>query len=100
MRNVKTIYHIEKDLHMINVEPNMLCGEICHWFVATYVVLLQNLFCRNLRCFVAEVEPNIVLVEKKDKYQVCLLGIKSTKLNTHCGTFDLNKSMVDKNYQN
>ena len=57
MRNVKKIYHIEKVLHMINVEQNLLCGkceEICHKFVATNVVLLQNLFCRNLRCFVAK----------------------------------------------
>ena len=42
-------------------------------FVANNVVLLQNLFCRNLHCFVAidalfvwrKIEPKIVFVEKK-----------------------------------
>ena len=28
MRNLKKIYHIEKVLHMINVEQNVLCGEM------------------------------------------------------------------------
>merc|ERR1712218_489880 len=28
MRNVKKIYHIEKVFHMINVEQNVLCGEM------------------------------------------------------------------------
>ena len=54
MRNVKKIYHIEKVRHMINVEQNLLCGkceEICQKCVATNVVFLQNLFCRNLRYF-------------------------------------------------
>ena len=27
-RNLKKIYHIEKVLHMINVEQNVLCGEM------------------------------------------------------------------------
>ena len=97
MRNVKKIYHIEKALHMINLEQNVLCGEmwgnlscgevfphdrllhmnkltffcckIC--FVAIYAVLSRNLFCRDLRAFVwRKIEPKIVPVEKKDKYQV------------------------------
>ena len=28
MRNVKKIYHIEKVLHMIDVEQNVLCGKM------------------------------------------------------------------------
>ena len=28
MKNVKKIYHIERVLHMINVEQNVLCGEM------------------------------------------------------------------------
>ena len=28
LRNVKKIYHIEIILHMINVEQNVLCGEM------------------------------------------------------------------------
>merc|ERR1712032_1450593 len=28
MRNVKKIYHVEKVLHMINVDQNVLCGEM------------------------------------------------------------------------
>ena len=81
MRNVKKIYHIEKVRHMINVEQNLLCGkceEICHKFVATNVVLLQNLFCRNLRNFFAinallfgeKLNQTLRLCRKKDKNQV------------------------------
>ena len=110
MRNVKKIYHIEKALHMINLEQNVLCGEmwrnlscgemfphdrllhmnkltffsckIC--FVTIYAVLSQNLFCRDLRAFVwRKVEPKIVLVEKKDKYQVYLRFELSLTNNTH-----------------
>ena len=63
MRNVKKIYHIEKALHMINLEQNVLCGEMWRNLscgeMLTYMkkltfFLLQNLFCRNLRCFVAK----------------------------------------------
>ena len=90
--HVKKIYHLEKALHMINLEQNVLCREmwrnlscgemfpldrllhmnkltffcckIC--FVAVYAVLSRNLFCRDLRAFVwRKVEPKIVLLEKK-----------------------------------
>ena len=63
MRNVKKIYHIEKALHMIleqNVcmRRNLSCGEmfphdrLLH--MNQLVFILQNLFCRNLRSFVAK----------------------------------------------
>ena len=49
----------------------LICREIC--FVAIYAVVAQNLFCRDLRTFVwRKIYSEIVLVEKKDKYQVCL----------------------------
>ena len=93
-RNLKKIYHIEKVLHMINVEQNVLCGEIwrnlscgeisphdrflhmsnekcgeyllCGEISPDYAVLSQNLFCRDLRAFVwRKIELKIVLVEKK-----------------------------------
>ena len=57
MRNMKKIYHIEKVFHMINMEQNVLCGEMWRNLSCgemCYVVLFQNLFCRNLRCFVAK----------------------------------------------
>ena len=62
MRNVKKIYHKEKALHMINLEQNVLCGEMWRNLSCgemfpheqTNIFLLQNLFCRNLRCFVAK----------------------------------------------
>ena len=78
MRNVKKLYQIEKVLHMINVEQNVFCGE-------TWInVLSQNLFCRNLRCFVAKsvllqffallcgekLNQKLCLWRKKDKYPV------------------------------
>ena len=48
----------------------LICREIC--FVAIYAVLAQNLFCRDLRAFVwRKIDSEIVLVEKKDKYEVC-----------------------------
>ena len=34
MRNVKKIYHIENDLHMINVEQNVVCGEMWRYHIS------------------------------------------------------------------
>ena len=94
MRNVKKIYHKEKVPHMLNVEQNLLCGEICHVEIGEMfphdiflhmsnekcganlfcgkisphdTILSQfTLFCRDLRAFVwRKVEPKTVLVEKK-----------------------------------
>ena len=49
----------------------LICRKIC--FVAIYAVLAQNLFCRDLRAFVwRKIYWEIVLVEKKDKYEVCV----------------------------
>ena len=59
--------------------------DICHmetfiiwrqlFFVTIYAVLSQNLLCRDLRTFEwRKIRSEVVLVEKKDKYQVCFLN--------------------------
>ena len=71
MRNVTKMFHIMYNLcrnvayNDISLLQTMLfCCKIC--FVAIYVVLSRNLFCRKLRAFVwRKIEPEIVLVEKK-----------------------------------
>ena len=81
MRNVKKIYHIDKVVHMINVEHNVLCGETCRnqrCFVAKSVLSQFTLFCRKI-CFVRihallcgeKLNQKLCLWRKKDKYQVC-----------------------------
>ena len=69
--------YVEKFLHMTDFftqamlqnyislsQLTLFCCKIC--FVAIYVVLSRNLFCRKLRAFVwRKIEPEIVLVEKK-----------------------------------
>ena len=58
----------------------LICRKIC--FAAIYAVLAQNLFCCDLRTFVwRKIYSEIVLVEKKDKYQVCL-GASSSSLQS------------------
>ena len=75
-RNVNKIYHIEKVLHMINVEQNVLCGEICHvekciklfcckiCFVTIYDVLSRNLF-RRAFCVQKNLTKNFAFGEKR-----------------------------------
>ena len=60
-------WYLSQAPQAVLVEKNLSCGE----FFPDYAVLSQNLFCRDLRAFVwRKIEPKIVLVEKKDKYQV------------------------------
>ena len=95
MRNMKKIYHREKALHMINLEQNVLCGEmwrnlscgemfphdiLLHMnkltcFVAKSVLSQFTLLCRKI-CFVAiyallcgeKLNQKFCLWRKKDKY--------------------------------
>ena len=64
-----TIYAVTLRNHISLSQLTLFCYKIC--FVAIYAVLSRNLFCRDLRPFVwRKIEPKIVPVEKKDKYQV------------------------------
>ena len=61
-RNVKKIYHIEKVLHMINVEQNVLCGEICHVEIGEMFPHDRFLHMSNEKCganlFCGEISPH------------------------------------------
>ena len=66
--STQAMRNVEKFLQLM-----LFCCKIS--FVAIYAVLSRNLFCCDLRAFVwRKVEPKVVPVEKKDKYQVWLVG--------------------------
>ena len=77
----RQIWHVEKFLHMRNVEANLFCHNSC-CSVAKSGLLPFTLFCRKIY-FVAiyallcgeQLNQNLCLWRKKDKYEVCT-GVK------------------------
>ena len=75
---------METNLSCGEISPHERCGDkselsqfmlFCRKisFVAIYTVLLRNIFGCDLRAFAwRKIEPKILSVEKKDKYEVCL----------------------------
>ena len=77
MVNMEKICHVEKFLHMRNVETNLVGHNLCY-FVAKSCFFASTLFCRKIY-FVAihallrgeKLNQKLCLWRKKDKYEVC-----------------------------
>ena len=93
----RQIWHVEKFLHMRNVEANLFCHKSC-CFLAKSILLPFKLFFYKLifRDLCEKLSQKLCLWRKKDKYEVCSsvpmysLGFVSPQLRGQGNTYYIN----------